>query len=212
MKKLLVFLFALFFFSISSFAQIQLGLKGGLNLSSLKGDDAPENAENRTGFAGGAFLQYQFSSMFAIQPELTYSMKGATEKGNFDFEGFQYDYDATYKLNYLEIPVLLKLIIPTQGAGVRPTIFAGPSVAFKMSSKQSVEINGQSVEDDLENIKSTDFGLVFGGGLGFPLGKGELGFDIRYILGLSTIDDSSDNYDVKNGVINFNLYYGFNLP
>ena len=60
-------------------------------------------------------------------------------------------------------------------------------------------------------MKSTEFGLQFGGGIGFPVGKGELGVDIRYILGLSTIDDSADEADVKNNVININLYYGFSL-
>lgn len=207
MKKLLMVFFFLVFVSVPSFSQMQLGVKAGLNLANLSGDDAPDNSETRTGFSGGAFFMYQFSDMFAVQPELLYSMKGATENGNF--EGFSYD--AEYKLDYFEIPVLLKFIIPIKGSGVKPSIFAGPSVGFNMSAKVKVESGDESFEEDIEDVKSTDFGLVVGGGLGFPVGNGELGVDIRYILGLSTIDDSAENYDVKNGVINFNIYYGFNL-
>jgi len=37
---------------------------------------------------------------------------------------------------------------------------------------------------------STEFGLAFDGEVGFPVGKNELGFDERYILGSATLDDS----------------------
>jgi hypothetical protein len=206
MKKLLFVLFALALFSISTQAQMQLGVKAGLNLANLSGDDISDT-DARTGFAGGLFFMYQFNDMFAIQPEAYYSMKGATDKGSF--EG--YSYEAELKLDYLEIPLLLKFLIPIKDSNVRPTVFAGPSFGFNMSAKSKVEAGGQTFEQDLEYVASTDFGLVFGGGIGFPVGNGELGFDIRYILGLSTIDDSSEKDDVKNGVLNFNLYYGFNL-
>lgn len=211
MKKFLLTFLFLAFVSLQSFAQMQLGVKAGVNLANLGGNDAPDNSETRTGFSGGAFFMYQFSEMFAVQPELLYSMKGATEKGSIDFEGTSYNYDAEYKLDYFEIPLLLKFIIPLKGSGVKPALFAGPSIAFNMSAKTKVESGDESFEEDIEDVKSTDFGLVFGGGLGFPVGNGELGVDIRYILGLSTIDDSADSFDVKNGVLNFNLYYGFNL-
>jgi hypothetical protein len=206
MKKLFTLLFVLSIFSIMSFAQMQAGLKAGLNIANLSGDDI-ESPESKTGFAGGAFFMYQFSPMFAIQPEAYYSMKGATDK--MDFEGTTVD--LTYTLDYIEIPVLFKFLIPIQGSGVKPSIFAGPFLGINTTAKVKAEFQGQSEEQDLEDVKSTEFGLQFGGGIGFPVGKGELGVDIRYILGLSTIDDSADEADVKNNVININLYYGFSL-
>ncbi len=204
MKKLLTILFVSFMLVSLSYAQMQLGVKAGLNLANLSGDDI-EDTDARTGFAGGVFFMYQFSEMFAIQPEVYYTMKGATQKDVFP------GVDATIKGDYFEIPVLLKLIIPLRGSGIKPAIFAGPSLAFNTSAKIKIEADGESFEEDLEDIKSTDFGLVFGAGLGFPVGNGELGFDVRYILGLTTVDDSAEEADVKNGVINFNLYYGFSL-
>ena len=209
MKKLFTLLFVLSIFSIMSYAQMMIGPKAGLNIASIAGDDADQILEgqtldSRTGFAGGLFFMYQFSNMFAIQPEAFYTMKGATysESGA----------DLTISLDYIEVPILVKFIIPIEGSAIKPSIFAGPSIGFNMTAKSKVEFDGESQENDFkDDTKSTEFSLAFGGGLGFPVGNGELGVDIRYILGMSTFDDSSDPWDLKNNVINFNLYYGFSL-
>lgn len=209
MKKFFTLLFVLSIFSVLSYAQMQAGIKAGLNIASIGGNDADQilegqSLDSRTGFAGGLFFMYQFSNMFAIQPEAYYTMKGATysESGA----------DLTISLDYIEVPVLVKFIIPIQGSNIKPSIFAGPSIGFNMTAKSKVEFDGESQENDFKDeTKSTEFSLAFGGGIGFPVGNGELGVDIRYILGMSTFDDSSDPLDLKNNVINFNLYYGFNL-
>ncbi|GAH00873.1 unnamed protein product, partial [marine sediment metagenome] len=116
------------------------------------------------------------------------------------------------KLDYLEIPVLAKIIVPTPG-GVKPCLFAGPVLALKLSGKMKAEYAGESVEEDIEDedMKSTDFGLVIGAGLDFGLGvsgMGKLTVDIRYSLGLSTIS-TFEGDDVKNGV--FSLMVGFSF-
>jgi hypothetical protein len=206
MKKFFTLLFILIAFVSFSHAQMQIGPKAGLNISNLSGNDV-NNTDSRTGFAGGLFFMYQFSNMFAVQPEAYYTMKGATQKETI--EGYSITY--TYSLDYIEIPVLLKFIIPIQGSAVHPAIFAGPAVGFNTTHKVKAEYEGQSAEADIPDVKSTDFSLVFGGGVGFPVGTNELGFDVRYILGLSTIDDSAAKSDVKNGVINVNAYFGFSL-
>jgi len=206
MKKLFTLFFVVFVFSIMSFAQMQAGFKAGLNLANLSGDDI-ENTDAKTSFAFGGFFCYQFSPMFAIQPEVYYTMKGATQKMDFDGETV----DVTYSLDYIEIPLLVKFMIPIKDSKVKPAIFVGPHLGINTTAKVKAEFQGQSEEQDLEDVKSTEFGLQFGGGIGFPVGNGELGIDIRYILGLSTIDDSAEEADVKNTVINFNLYYGFSL-
>jgi hypothetical protein len=206
MKKLVTLLLILAAFTSLSQAQMQIGPKVGLNISNVSGSDAG-SPDSKTGFAGGLFFMYQFSNMFAIQPEAYYTMKGAKEKQ--DIEG--YTVEATVSLDYIEVPLLLKLIIPIQGSSVHPAVFAGPAVGFNTTHKVKVEVEGQSAEDDIPDVKSTEFSLVFGGGVGFPVGNNELGFDVRYNLGLTTIDDSADEYDVKNNVISFNVYFGFSL-
>lgn len=208
MKKFLtIFLILFAFISVMQAQKMQIGPKAGVNIANLSGDDV-EGTDSRTGFGGGLFFMYQFSEMFGIQPEAYYTMKGATEK--LDVLGTTVD--VTYTFDYVEVPLLLKLLIPIENSAINPAIFAGPFVGFNTTAKIKAEADGQSEEMDIDEVKSTEFGLAFGGGVGFPVGNNELGFDVRYILGLSTLDDSAEEADVKNSVINFNVYFGFSLP
>lgn len=196
-----------------SFAQMQLGVKGGLNIANVGGSDADYlvdedveiNLDSRTGFEGGLFFMYQFNKMFAIQPEAYYTMKGATYSED---QG-----ELCLSLDYIEVPVLFKLLIPIQGSNVRPTVFVGPSVGFNTTAKVTIDYNGDTILDlDLKDeTTSTEFCLVFGGGIGFGVGNNEVGVEVRYILGLNSFDDASDPYDVTNNVLNFNAYFGFTL-
>ena len=207
MKKYIIL--ALIFTALTSisFGQgMQLGLKAGVNFANVVGDDV-EGAESKTGFAGGLFFMYQFNKLFAIQPEAYYIMKGATDEQTLAGETAE----VTLSLDYIEIPILFKVLIPIENSPIRPSVFVGPYVGFNSTAKAKLEYMGQSVEDDIEDIKSTEFGLVFGAGLGFPVGTNEVGVDFRYGLGLTTLDDSAENADIKNSVFNINAYFGFNL-
>ena len=206
MKKFFTISFLLLLLSVMVFAQPKIGLKAGGNIANFSGDDAG-NPDTKFGFAFGGFFEYQFSPLFAVQPEIYYTMKGGTDKGTIS--GTTVDYTLSY--DYVEVPVLVKVLVPLRGSNVSPEIYAGPFIGFNTTAKVKAEANGTSAEADIPNVTSTEFGLQFGGGIGFGVGHGEMGFDVRYILGLTSIDDSVNKYDVKNGVINFNIYYGFSL-
>jgi hypothetical protein len=213
MKTCAAFLILFLIFTSLSFAQMQLGVKAGLNIANVGGSDADNlvdedvniSLDSRTGFEGGLFFMYQFNNMFAIQPEAYYSMKGATYTED---EG-----ELCLSLDYIEVPILFKLLIPIQGSNVRPAVFVGPSVGFNTTAKVTVEYDGETILDlDLKDeTTSTEFSVVFGGGVGFGVGNNEVGVEIRYILGLNSFDDASDPYDVTNNVLNFNAYFGFSL-
>jgi hypothetical protein len=172
------------------------GIKAGLNVASIGGEDAGD-FDSRTGIAIGGFLAYPLSNMFYIQPELLYTMKGATQTQTFG----GVEYTGTLKLNYLEIPVLGKLIIPMKNPTMKPMVYVGPSLAFKISSKLHLKGGDLDDQDDYEGIKSTDLGFVVGGGVGFPVGSNTLGVEIRYDFGLTSIDDSGDDANIKNNVL-----------
>ena len=193
---------------------IKAGLKIGISSAKLSGDDVGdledllgEDLKSRIGFSVGGFITFNISEMFAIQPEVLYTMKGL----RYEEEMFGETLKIWMKLDYLEIPLLVKIIFPSPG-GVNPYLFAGPAVAIKVSAKVKAEIAGESEEEPIEEgLKSTDFGLVIGAGADFglgALGKGTLSVDIRYSLGLSTISDFEGD-DVKNGA--FSLMVGFSF-
>jgi len=172
-----------------------VGITGGINIATVRGDDV-EDVDSRTaGFFGG-FVEYPFTPVVSIQPEFLYTMKGASDTYN--------GYKVTVKLNYVEIPVLLRVNIPTE-SNVKPFLVAGPGIGFKVSSKSEVN----SHEEDIEDVKGTDFGFIFGGGIGFPVGSYMMSVAARYELGLTSVDDSEYEEDVKNGVISIGAGLGF---
>lgn len=181
------------------------GLKIGANFANFYGEDLKEleeelgeNFESRLGICIGGFITFNISEMFAIQPEVLYSMKGSKAEGTLFGETFKLQFN----LSYLEIPVLVKLRIPTQG-NVKPSLFVGPSLAIKLSGKGKMEYAGESEEEDIEELKDTDFGLIIGAGVDF----GKLTVDLRYNLGLTKIPEEDD--DVKNKVISLMIGYSF---
>ncbi|MGB2763813.1 MAG: porin family protein [Candidatus Aminicenantaceae bacterium] len=135
---------------------------------------------------------------FAIQPEVLYTMKGAK------IEATVLDITSMWEFNlsYLEVPVLVKFMIPTPGS-VKPNLYAGPAVAIMLSGKVKHKIPGWPVEEeDLRNMQDSDFGLIVGAGIDF----GKLMVDVRYVLGLLTAS-STVNSDLKNGVISISVGY-----
>ena len=194
---------------------IKGGFKIGASMAKLHGDDVEdltdlfgEDQKSRIGFCAGGFITFNITDMFAIQPEVLYTMKGT----KYEEEILGETLKVWIKLDYLEIPVLVKIIVPTPG-GVKPFLFAGPVLALKLSGKIKAEYAGESEEDDIEDedMKSTDFGLVIGAGVDFGLGvpgTGKMTLDVRYSLGLSTIS-AFEGDDVKNGV--FSLMVGFSF-
>jgi len=176
----------------SGFRITAKGIKIGLNIANVTGDDVEINWENKTGFCAGGFLTFSLSDIFAIQPEAFFTMKGYKSEQEHDFY--------TSSVTYLEIPVLAKVFIPT-GGNIKPNIFAGPSLGIKISGA---------------DYKSTDFGLVFGGGIDFALGTGKFLVECRYSMSLSSVSifekgpmTERESEDVKNRVISIIVGYSF---
>ena len=185
------------------------GVKAGVNFATHRGSDTDDYHENRTAFAGGAFLTYGLTPMLAVQPEFLYTQKGYKwEHGGWKWTG---------RYNYIEIPILFKVMVPMEGS-VRPSFFAGLTPAFLLSAEEDWEYtNGiyrlndyeeSGTVDVKDDTKSFDMGIVFGGAVGIPIGNGVLIFDARYNMGMMKIYDVDEDYDIKNSVISIMAGYG----
>ncbi len=188
--------------SLSSAQRITGGFKGGMNLANFHGDDV-EDTKSKLGFCGGGFVTFSLSKVVVIQPELLYSQKGA----KWEIEFLNETWKVTDKFNYLEIPIFIKMIMPVQGK-VAPTLFLGPYFGITITNpREEIEVNGMTIEDEIEEVKDTDFGAVLGVGIDFDLGKGKIALDARYSLGLTTLSEA--DLHVKNNVFSFLLGYSF---
>lgn len=153
----------------------------------------------RPGLAIGAALQLKLASAFAIQPEVLFSCKGFKLKEEFydDYSGESIDITEKISFRYLEIPVLFQVLIPA-GDAVIPQLYAGPAVAFKtgFAGKEEAgdeeELTDKEADEMSELLKTVDFGITMGAGLGIKAGPGRLVLDIRFTLGLTDIQDIPD--------------------
>ena len=222
MKKLIILAAVIAIFAIGANADdvamgkgmTAKGVKFGVNLTKLTGDGVDmiideltaygANAENKMwlAFGGGVFFEYSFSPQFAVQPEFLFMMKGT----KFDATVGTVTESAKLKFTYIEVPILMKFKIPTEG-NFKPNIFAGPAVDLLLSAKAA---NGGSI-DIKPAFKDIDFGVAFGAGFMYALEKGGITFDARYTLGLTDIPDTGGlgSISMKHTNISFMLGYAF---
>lgn len=167
---------------------IKPGVRAGVDFMTLGGDDADNELGRRTGFLVGGFVLVDISGPIAIQPELMYLQKGASDEETFDGTTIT----STTKLDYIEVPFLAKLQVPLE-EGISPNLFVGPTLGINVAAEAEVEGGGESETQDIsDNVSGTEFGLTLGGGIDINLSDTILTGDIRYGIGLTSIDESDD--------------------
>jgi hypothetical protein len=168
-------------------------------------------------------LGFNFSltddNFLSVQPEILYSQKGfsSSATGVISYEG-------DYRLNYLEIPLLVK--INFGGEKVKLYVNAGPSIGYLLSGRVNgrgsfLGLAGATLDEPIEFTDSPtllditeldanriEAGLNFGGGLGYAiLGNTALFVDLRYNMGLTDFNNLEQS---KNRV--FALTAGVQIP
>lgn len=170
-------------------AQLNLGIKGGVNMSNFYGDEL--NDKNaKIGFHAGITADYEFAPSMAIQSGLFFTTKG------FKLKNSTLEY--TENLMYLQVPVHFAYkqdITP----GTRIVFHAGPYVAYGVAGKRnfklgSLEGSGDKIfGDGVLQYKPFDAGLGLGVGAEF----GSFLVDVGWDMGLLNISNATSG-NVKN--------------
>lgn len=182
-----IFLFAILVSALTT-AKAQFGVKAGLNIANLGGDDVDEEGKKSLmGIYGGIFYNIVAGESFSVQPELVYSAQGA----KYEMSGIS----AKIALNYLNLTPLLRYNSSGFFVGV------GPQIGFLMSAKTKAD--GADDDDIKDNLKGVDFAAAIASGYEFENGFGFYG---RFNYGLSSISDVSDE-KVFNRVFQIGLRY-----
>ncbi|WP_108802137.1 porin family protein [Aquimarina sp. Aq107] len=168
-------LIILSFYSIISFGQdIQVGIKGGLNISNtwvnVKGADLEvEDTKSRTGVHIGGLLDVNLNSWAHLQLETQFSREGD---------------DAAY-FDYINVPLIFKFY-PVKDVF---HINIGPQIGFLTK-----------VEGGDEGFKKTNYAINFGLGVG---SKSGFTLDVRYGLGISSFIDEDVVFETEpNSIFN----------
>jgi hypothetical protein len=182
---------------------IQWGVKGGLNVSGLRGGGGL--FDTKRGVVAGGFGVFDFAPEFGIEVDALFMMKGGKSIG--------YGVDQTGKvtgpinegffiLDYLEFPILARLNTPAMGR-LSPHVYVGPTLALKLSARAQ---NSGFSGTNLDGARSLDSGLAFGVSGDLALGTRTLVLDARAGVGLTNAlgwagpDLKNDTFSIMAGI------------
>lgn len=193
MKKLsLTFLASLFLINALPAYALNLGLHAGPNFSTATIDDSAtsvQGIDTKTGLAAGAFLNFPLGPIFSLQPEVNYVQRG------FEYKTSGTDFTSTFNLNYIEVPVLLKLDLLGHESPIRPSVFAGPMLSILTSKSITLKSSTSTLElsgEDIDIYNDEVLSAVVGGNLDLSISDlTSFGIDLRYCLGLTNVIDQS---------------------
>lgn len=201
MKKALLFLLLAVAFSTAAFAQVRpggtlsskdytggsvtnsrntgFGIKGGYNLSGLRGDDIKGiNRESRNDFHTGVYGQFGFNEFSSVQAELLYSRQGfgANTGANGEKQSF--------RLDYISLP-----IIYVGNITENLSFHVGPQASLLINA-----YNGRTLALAENGFNTFDYGGV--AGLEARVGPARIG--ARYNLSLGKIFEDGPS---KTGLV-----------
>lgn len=181
-------------------AQMNLGIKGGLNMSNLYGDEL--NDKNmKLGFHVGLAADYDFAANMAIQSGLFFSTKGYKVKR----DALEY----TENLMYLQVPVHLAYKVDVT-PGTRIVFHGGPYLAYGVGGKRDFKVGSLEGSSDKIFGDGTLQYKPFDAGLGIGVGAelGQFLLDLGWDFGLVNISNAS-NGNVKNQNAYLSVGYKF---
>jgi hypothetical protein len=186
----------------ASAGNTDIGIRAGVSFANVFGGKIFDQ-KSRAGFCGGLFLTHSFSSIFAIQPEVLFVMKGSRHSEGFGPNSLY----EVMSIEYMEIPLLVRVRLPVSKS-FDAHLLAGPALDFNIRARVNSVIGGRTEEESLDNINGVDYGVVAGAGLDIPVKVGKISLDIRYTFGLSSISKGPGG-GIRNGAACFFVGYVF---
>lgn len=161
---------------------VSYGIKGGLNMANIAGNDAGDT-EPRNGFHVGGFLGISLLGIVAAEGGAYYSQKGYITSLT----------ETEVISSYIDVPVVVKFSpLPLFH------FFAGPQASFLIDNKIGDVSN-------VEGMRTVDMALVVGAGINIPMG---IRLSAGYDYGFTSLDET-DTFEVYNRVIKFTVGYKF---
>ena len=173
MRKYLLSAALLLAISFSTKAQFSLGVKGGINYSTINSDNLKSSSV--AGYQVGAFAR--LGGGVYLQPEVYLSSSGG------EFHSNDNQYSGNVKFTNLNVPILLGLRFGPKNLNLRA--MAGPIYTSVLSSRQNLQSVASSFVNN-SNYKNSTIGYQAGAGVDL----GSITADLRYEGGFSDINSS----------------------
>ena len=155
MKKIFTLVVLLATMTVAAQAQIKFGVKGGLNLTSMKFDNSLVDKSNQSGFFIGPTIKFTLPVVGL----------GIDAAALYDQRSSKID-DETIKQQSIQVPINLRYGI---GLGSTASIyfFAGPQFGFAVGNKG--EVNAKAIANEVKEWRLKDSNLSANAGVGLML-------------------------------------------
>jgi hypothetical protein len=160
------------------------GFLFALNSTEIHGDWSDYGLDGSgSGFSIGAFRRIRLSGDASVQVEGLLTRRTVT--------GESLGCDLEVQVDSLDIPVLMRY------AAGDISVMAGLVFSMNVASNGTAGSGWfqtavqNSLDDELDDLASTELGMVLGVGVEVYTGSGRLAIDLRYTNGISDIDDGS---------------------
>lgn len=212
MKNTLLTALVLAFCSFNLHAQeLNFGIKGGLNLSTVAGD-VPDAINPRVGYHFGGFVNISLSDRFSLHPEVLYFSIGNTfsqslnELRTFDLDPVvqNSDFKVVTRANFLAVPLSFRFNFTNNFA-----LDFGPQISFLLNTVIKVK----EIPDNMDAFNSSDSGNFrpdYGANIGFTFTPNEkMNVQLRYYQGLKNLSKSSVFVNQQSSNVALQLSVGY---
>jgi hypothetical protein len=187
--------------SAPALAEVRVGVLGGSSFASLSQHPAEGiSFGNHPFFAAGAVADIRLGRRLSLRLAPMFLVKGSDFFIEPDLFLFDRGVGGSFRLSYLELPLLLRL--SSREGSIRPYAMAGPGVGYLVKARVRGTNEGESIDEDGKDVfRKGDFGLSFGGGLLVPRGRSSMFVEGRYTLGLINVGKDTEESRLKNRTI-----------
>lgn len=178
----------------------QAGVIVGVDASAITGH---VYANPDAGGVFGGFVQYSLTDNFYFEPEIFFSMEGGYCSNylppTLTFTGLYYKSTASLKLNYVSLPLLLRLrTFKSSLLHHGFDFFAGPELEFLATTISRFTwyppTGAQTFTDkSTDGFRRFGLGVEIGGGPNVELGSTTVGSELKYSLGLTSAFKAADH-------------------
>ncbi|MBO0937225.1 PorT family protein [Fibrella sp. HMF5335] len=216
---------ALFVVTTTSFAQVQVGVRGGVNWSNVSEpsllQNLPVQPEFSPGPTGAIFLEVPLSERVSFRPEVAFVQKGflLREGTSLDLGFLDIPVGArvAYQIQSIQTPLLLKVNL--SDGPVKPYFFAGPAVGYAFDGRVRTRATALFTTKNMDvplgiggAINHWDLGGVGGLGLSADMGAGKFFIEARYDHGFTRqLQVPLVNLPVRNRTVGVSVGYAFTL-
>lgn len=210
MLKYLVVVIIIFCSTEQVISQVQIGFKVSPSISTNRVDESTSGIDASSNGSGLRFTLGPVFDFMINQNENYFFSTGlwfSSRRVGVLLNADNQQQDAVYTLQYVVIPITMKLKSQEIGIDKRIYIQFGPTLDIAVSNKQK---SGSETPAIVEDFTFMDVGLIMGAGVEWYMGNStRLSTGITYTRGLVNIwkdsEYSLNNFSIKNDLVSLDV-------